>query len=385
MMRPYMSNNYDVIIIGLGAMGSAAAFHCARRGLRTLALEQFDTPHTRGSSHGHSRMIRLAYYEHPDYVPLLRGAYDLWDELESLSRQKLLHRTGGVYIGPGAGHVVPGALRAARHHNLPHEPLSRADLAERYPMFALPDDYTGVFEPAAGFLIPERCVAAHAEQALRHGANLHAHEPVVGWSATPTAVTVRTPKAAYHAARLIFCSGPWTSQLLRTLPIPLVVTRQLFGWVWPTLDPDRFSLGRFPVWGIEQPDGSLAYGFPTHPEAPGLKLARHFPGTLTHPDTVSRDITPGDESEIHSILSRYLPSAVGPTLALRTCLYTNSPDGHFLVDRLPNHPNVLLAAGFSGHGFKFASIIGRALADLATDDGRTDLPLAFLSLARFPR
>jgi sarcosine oxidase len=381
-----MAQSYDVIIVGLGAMGSAAAFHLARRGLRVLGLEQFDIPHTRGSSHGQSRMIRLAYYEHPDYVPLLRRAYELWDELSSLSGQRLLHRTGGVYMGPAAGHVVPGALRAARQHNLSHEPLTHADLARRYPMFQLPDDYTGVFEPEAGFLLPERCVAAHAEQALRNGADLHAHEPVLDWTASPTGVTVRTPGATYHAKRLIFCSGAWTARLLRDLSVPLAVTRQVMGWVWPK-EPDHFSLGRFPVWGIEQPDGSLAYGFPMlpHSDAPGLKLARHAPGTTTDPDTISRDITPADRHEIDDILARYLPSAVGPSLSLRTCMYTNSPDGHFLLDRHPLHPRVLLAAGFSGHGFKFASVIGQILADLATGNGQTDLPAGFLSLARFLR
>lgn len=379
-----MAQTYDVIIVGLGAMGSATAFHLARRRLRVLGLEQFDIPHARGSSHGQSRMIRLAYYEHPDYVPLLRRAYDLWDELSSLTNQPLLHRTGGIYMGPSTGHVVSGALRAAREHNLSHEPLSHADLRQRYPMFSLPEDYAGVFEPAAGFLLPERCVAAHAELALRHGARLQSHEPVLDWSATPTSVTVRTSLGTYHAARLIFTAGPWTARLLSSLSVPLVVTRQTMGWVWPD-DPAPLTLGRFPVWGIEQPDSSLAYGFPVLPnsDVPGLKLARHAPGTSVDPNTISREITAADRAEISGILSRYFPTLINaPTLSIRTCMYTNSPDGHFLIDRLPGHPNVLLAAGFSGHGFKFAPVIGQALADLAADH-RTALPVSFLSLSRF--
>jgi sarcosine oxidase len=380
-MIPAMSATYDVIIVGLGAMGSAAAFHCARRGLRTLALEQFDIPHNLGSSHGQSRMIRLAYYEHPDYVPLLRRSYQLWDELQSLSDLKLLHRTGGIYMGPPTGHVVPGATRAAIDHHLPHELISHADLAKRFPVFNLPDDYTGIFEPDAGLLRPEQCVSAHATQALRYGAQLHAHEPLLTWSSTPTHVTVTTPSSTYHASTLLFCSGPWTSQLLTQLSIPLVVTRQTMGWVAPP-NPYRFALNRFPVWGIEQPDHSLAYGFPILSDSPGLKLARHSPGVPTSPNLIPRTITPTDESEIHDILHRFLPSAAGPTLAIRTCMYTNSPDGHFLLDRLPGHPNALLAAGFSGHGFKFAPVIGQALADLAAD-GRTTLPIEFLSPSRF--
>ena len=380
-----MGSSYDVIIVGLGGMGSAAAFHCARSGMRVLGLEQFGIPHDQGSSHGYSRMIRMAYYEHPDYVPLLRGAYESWDELGELCGQPVLHRTGGVYMGPADGHVVPGAIRAAQQHALAHEPLVRQEIARRYPMFTVPDGYAGVYEPQAGFLIPELCVSAHVEQALRHGADLRAHEPVVGWSANDRAVTVQTSHGTYSASTLVFCSGTWTGKLLRDLGVELVVTRQVLGWVWPNADPERFSLGRFPVWGIEQTDGSLAYGFPTHAGAPGLKLARHGRGTVTDPDRVPRTVTATDEREVQDILERYLPSAKGPTLTLRTCLYTNSPDGHFIIDRLPGRANVLLAGGFSGHGFKFASIIGRTLADLVRGEARAASAVEFLSLARFGR
>lgn len=377
-----MAQPYDVIVVGLGAMGSAAAFHLARRGQRVLGLEQFEIPNTLGSSHGQSRMIRLAYYEHSDYVPLLRRAYELWDELGALAGQKLLHRTGGIYMGPPTGHVVSGATRAAQHHGLAHEFLDRHALKSRFPIFDLPDDFAGVWEPEAGFLSPEKCILAHVDLALRHDADLRAHEAVLDWSSSSAGVTVRTAESTYHAGRLVFCSGAWTAKLLGDLSVRLQVTRQVLGWVWPKSRADRFQLGRFPVWGIEQPDGSLAYGFPILPDFPGLKIARHAPGIPADPDLVSRTITPVDQKEVQSILCRYLPEAAGPVLALRTCLYTNSPDSHFLLDRLPGHGNVYLAAGFSGHGFKFSSVMGLALADLAVRNC-TDLPIGFLSLGRF--
>ena len=374
-------NSYDVIVVGVGAMGSSACYHLARRGARVLGLEQFDIPHALGSSHGYSRMIRMAYYEHPDYVPLLRRAYELWRELERAAGQKLLFEVGGIYMGPPEGHVVRGTVEAARRHGLEHEVLSHGQLVGRFPQFRVPQNYTGVWEPRAGFLLPEKVIAAQAELALRAGAELHGREGVVEWEARGDGVTVRTGKARYSGKKLIFCGGAWTGRLVSALGAQLVVTRQPLGWVWPRR-PEVFELGRFPVWGIEEADGSLSYGFPMIPDNPGLKVARHAPGTATDPDTVQRQATSADEAEVRAIVERHLPEAVGPLLSMRICMYTNSPDGHFIIDFDPGHPNVLLACGFSGHGFKFASVIGEILADLATE-GRTPLPAAFLGLSRF--
>jgi len=374
-------SDFDVIVVGLGAMGSGAAFHLARRGVRVLGLEQFSIPHALGSSHGYSRMIRLAYYEHPDYVPLLRRAYELWDELERLSGQKLLYLTGGLYAGPEGGGLVAGSLAAARQHGLEHDRLTAAEVAGRFPQFRLPGDFVAVHEHRAGFLLPEKVVAAHAELALRAGAELHGHETVTAWEADGGGVSVTTSRARYRARHLVFCSGPWTGKVLKGLAVPLLVTRQTLGWVWPRR-PELFSLGRFPVWAIERPDGSLDYGFPMMGENPGLKLAHHGPSVPTDPDQVNRNILAGDEEDVRHAIPLYLPDADGPLLSLRVCLYTNSPDHHFILDRHPGHANVTIAAGFSGHGFKFASVIGEALADLATRGG-SDLPIAFLGLKRF--
>ena len=377
--------SYHTVIVGLGAMGSAAAYHLAKRNVKVLGLDQFSIPHDKGSSHGHSRMIRMAYYEHPDYVPLLRRAYELWHELDKTTREPVLHITGGIYMGPPTGHVVRGTLEAAKLHDLPHRLLDRAALAKEFPSFTVTDDFVGVIEPKAGFVLSEKAISLHAQRAMLSGAELHGHEPVLDWQATSSGVTVRTPRGTYQAERLLFCSGAWTGKLLSDLGVPLAVTRQILGWVWPKRRHDLYWRdARFPVWGIEQPDGSLAYGFPMMPDYPGLKLARHAPGTPTTADGIDRNPTPDDEREIRDIICRYFPAADGPLLSLRVCMYTNSPDHHFIIDRHPAHENVFLAAGFSGHGFKFASVIGEVLADLA-QHGRTKHPIDFLSLRRFSR
>jgi len=375
-----MQTGFDVIVVGVGAMGSSACCHLACRGVAVLGLEQFDIPHSLGSSHGASRMIRMAYYEHPDYVPLLRRAYELWEALEQSTGQKLLHLTGGLYMGPPQGGLVAGSLRAAREHGLEHELLDAGAMARRFPMFRVPEGWAGLYEPRAGFLLPERVVAAQAETALRAGAELHGREPVIEWESQANGITVRTPRAEYRADRLIFCGGAWSTRLLNAPGVTLRVTRQVMGWVWPRR-PEAFSLSGFPVWAIDRPDGSLYYGFPMMPgsEAPGLKVAWHGPGAETDPDRVVRDEQPGDEQSFRPALTQYLPDADGPLLALRTCLYTNSPDHHFIIDRHPQHENVTIACGFSGHGFKFASVIGEMLADLAME-GKTSLPAEFLRL-----
>ena len=376
-----MSQIFDVIVIGIGAMGSSACYHLARRGVRVLGLERFDIPHALGSSHGQSRMIRLAYYEHPDYVPLLRRAYELWHELEAVSGQKLLYLTGGLYIGEPEGEVVGGSLRAAREHRLEHELLTKSQLEHRFAQFKIPNGWVGMLEPQAGFLLPERVVSAHAEAALRNGAELHGREAVMDWSSSAAGVTVRTTRDEYRAKHLVFCGGPWSGTLLRDLGIELTVTRQVLAWVWPK-EPGQFALGTLPVWAIDRGDGTLHYGFPMMSDVPGFKVAHHGRGVVTDPDKVIRDVLPGDEATFRPILRQMIPAADGPLLSMRVCLYTNSPDSHFIIDRHPHHDYVTVACGFSGHGFKFASVVGEILADLALY-GRTHLPAQFLGLSRF--
>ncbi len=376
---------FNTIVCGVGTMGAAACHHLAVRGASVLGLEQFDIPHNRGAHHGLTRMIRQAYYEHPDYVPLLRRAYELWHELQDASGTPLLHLNGGLYISPPGGSILKGSLASAREHKLPHELLDHAALADRFPQFQLPPDYQGLFENNAGYIIPELAVGAHVEQALLNGAEIHGHEAIEGFSTDATGVTVKTDRSSYRAEHLVVTAGAWSGRLLRDLGVPLAVTRQILAWTTPR-DPAEFAPDRFPCWFIESDTtpGFGHYGFPILPGSPGFKIALHKPGSIvTDPDAVVRDPLPGDEDEIRPALARHIPGANGPLLALRACLYTNSPDSHFIIDRLPGHHDRLtVAAGFSGHGFKFASVIGESLADLATT-GKSSLPTDFLKLDRF--
>ena len=380
-----MGGRYDVIVIGVGTMGSSVAHELARRGARVLGLEQFDVPHAMGAHHGHSRMIRLAYYEHPHYVTLLKRAYELWRQLGESSGEQLLTCTGGVYLGRPDGELVGGSLRAAREHGLEHELLDRDALDRRYPCFRVPEDFVGFVEPQAGFVAPQRSVAVLASAAMAHGAELHGREPVLDVSFKRGGVSVRTGRDRYDADQVIFCGGVWTDRLVCDLGGALTVTRQVMGWVWPR-DPGAFALGRFPVWAIDPSTpggfGGIYYGFPMLAHNPGLKIARHHPATPTNPDTVERGPIDGDEEQFRPALRQYLSDADGSLLAIRVCLYTNSPDGHFIIDRHPRHDRAIVACGFSGHGFKFAPVVGQILADLALN-GDSELPVEFLRLSRF--
>jgi sarcosine oxidase len=373
-------SDHDVIIVGLGAMGASAAWQLAARGVRVLGLEQFDIPHALGSSHGFSRMTRMAYYEAPEYVPLLRSANRLWRQLESEMGQKLIHITGGLYLGPAGGELVAGSLAAAKTHGLAHELIGAEDLRRRFPQFRLPAQFVGFLDEQGGFILPEKAIAALAGLALRRGAQLHGREPVLDWSADSAGVIVKTQRDTYRADAAIFCGGAWSARLLRDIAVPLRVTRQVMGWVWPK-KPEMFEPIRLPVWAVDHLDGTLHYGFPMLPDCPGFKLAHHAPMDEADPQTVDRQITDADEQTIRQFLGRCIPDADGPLLSMRVCLYTNSPDGHFVIDRHPEHARVIFACGFSGHGFKFAPVIGAALADLATI-GKSDYPIGFFSRQR---
>ncbi len=389
-----MSARFDVIVIGVGAMGSSACYHLAKRGVRVLGIEQFNIAHGLGSSGGQTRMIRLAYYEHPDYVPLLRRAYQLWDELEAESGKKLLHRTGGLYMGAPGAEFIAGSLRSAKQYGLPHEELSRANIARRFPQFTLPENYIGMYEPEAGFLLSELAIATHVDLARRHGAEIHDNEKLIRFTETKDGVTVTTDRGTFEAKRIIFTTGAWTTATAPPLPVELIVTRQIMGWVTPH-DAALFQLGRFPCWAIEaEPTGragypGVYYGMPMRSGETRLKIARHLPGPRANPDTIDRTPHAEDEQDFRPALQRYLPAADGPLDHMHICMYTISPDSHFVIDGIPatgdapcQAPTRLSACGFSGHGFKFASVIGEVLADLATRGG-TDLPVGFISSARF--
>jgi sarcosine oxidase len=373
-------NTYDVIVAGVGGMGSAAAYELARRGRRVLALEQFAVGHDRGSSHGLTRIIRKAYYEHPDYVPLVCRAYERWYDLEQRTGRHLLTECPCLSIGPPDSRLITGVRESADRHRLPIEDLSAADLRRRFPAFVFDDGYVGVLERTAGFLYVDDCVQAYAHEAVRLGAELRENEPVLSWEAGASGVSVQTAKGRYAAGRLVLTAGPWAGRLLRQWGRPLTVMRQVPQW-FGTRDDRLFRRDAFPLYIAEVPGGAF-YGFPLlGPE--GVKVAQHYGAPeLAGPDEIRYEPTADDEVPVRAFLCAHLPAADGPRNRASVCVYTLTPDRHFVIDLHPDHPNVALAAGFSGHGFKFASVVGEVLADLA-EGGRTALPIGMFRVGRF--
>jgi sarcosine oxidase len=366
-------SHFDAIVLGVGGMGSAALFELARRGRRVLGLEQFALGHERGSSHGHTRIIRKAYYEHPDYVPLVERAYERWHDLEQRQGRSLLIPCPCLSIGRADSGLIAGVCRSADEHRLPIESLSASELRDRYPMFTFSGAEVGVLERSAGFLYVDECVAAHVAEARRLGAVVHDNEEAVSWEVRGDTVTVQTLKDRYTAARLVVTAGPWAGRLLGQLGVALRVMRQVVFWIG-TSDDQRFRPDIFPIYIVDTPEGYF-YGLPAL-DTNGVKIAQHYGAPeLTDTDQVERGVSPADETNVRRFLRSHLPGVNGPIRRASVCIYTLTPDRHFLIDVHPEHPQVVFAAGFSGHGFKFASVVGEILADLC-DDGRTELPIS---------
>ena len=376
-----MGDRYDAIVIGLGGMGSASAYHLARRGKRVLGLEQFGLLHDLGSSHGLTRIIRLAYHEHPSYVPLLRRAYELWRDLEADAGEQLLVITGSLEGGPEDGSTFRGALEAAELHDLPHEVLDAAEMRRRYPAYAGFDGSTRVvYQPDGGFLLAERTILAHVNGALAAGADLRFHEPVVRWEPSADGVRVTTASGSYEADRLVVCAGAWARELVPDLERLAVPERQVLAWLQPG-HVELFEPERFPVFLIDVEEGSY-YGFPVH-DVPGFKFGKyHHLFEPIDPSDPDRTVRPEDEAVLRAFAARYFPDATGPTVMLKACMFVNSPDEHFLLGTLPDTPQVSAFAGESGHGYKFASVVGEILADLAID-GVTRHDIGLFALDRF--
>src|SRR5579863_4980741 len=385
-----MSDIFDCIVLGAGGFGSGALYHLARRGVRVLGIEQFGVAHDRGSSHGETRIIRQAYFEHPDYVPLLRRAYDLWHALECETNRPLLHPVGLFIAGLPTCEAVSGTILAARQHQLPLEVLTASDARRRFPGFRFHDDFSIVFEPQAGYLEVENCVSAHVAAALRCGAVLRAGETAVDWWSDGHDVVVRTDKGEYGARSLVITAGPWASRALNAgagitsdsqaaFPGLLRVIRKPVFW----FEADSsFDVERgIPTFFFETPAGQF-YGFPRI-DGRTVKVAEHTEGmAVEDPLLVDRFEQPDDLARLGPFLAEHLPGIVQKPARFSVCMYTKTPDGHFCIDRHPQFGNVSIGAGFSGHGFKFTSVLGEALADLALA-GATKLPVEFLSVKRF--
>jgi len=370
---------FDVIVAGVGGMGSAALFHLARRGLRVLGIDPHGIAHDRGSSHGQTRIIRKAYFEHPAYVPLVERAYAGWSELESLSGEQLFQPTGLLTVGRPDGPVVQGTRRSANEHGLSIESLDGDELRHRFGLLRGDADMIGLWEPEAGFLHVEACVRTFIDQAVRYGATLALGESVDRWETSAGGVAVTAGRGRYQADRLVVCAGPWTARLVPGLGIPIAVRRKVM--MWFDAPDDRYRLDHgFPVFCFDTAEG-FYYGYPALADGL-LKVARHTGGQpVDHPSRIDRSLQLEDRMEVVEFMRRHLPGVGRDVRDYSVCMYSMTPDEHFIVDRLPSAPHVIVAAGFSGHGFKFAPVIGSALADLV-EHGRTLEPIGLFSADR---
>jgi sarcosine oxidase len=367
-------SKFDLVVLGTGGVGSAALLHATELGARTIGFDRFIGPHSRGSSHGQTRIIRQAYFEHPQYVPLLLESYRLWQELEHACCKSLYCETGLLQIGPENGVVVPGVLRAAREHGLDVYEASATEIQSRWPAFRVPKGLSGAFEHRAGYLLVEECVAAHLAAARRAGAEIQAPCEVRGWE-PGTPIRLKTTSGEITTGKLIITGGPWASQMLGGLKIELEIRRKAVFWFTA-----RGSFAASPCYLFELPDG-VFYGFPAIDGR--MKVAEHSGGTkIEDPLFVDPAIDPHEAERILGFLEKCVPNTANGLAEHQTCLYTMSPDEHFIVDQYPGEPHVVFAAGLSGHGFKFTPVLGKALAEMALNGG-TELPVDFLGLKRF--
>ena len=353
---------YDAIVIGVGGMGSATLFQLANSGCKVLGLEQFGVPHEFGSSHGSTRIIRLAYSEGDEYVPLLRSAYGYWRELEAQSGESILHLTGGLDIGPEGSWTIEGSRQSCMTHGLEYEELDEAEINRRFPGYRLPPDLHAIYHREGGYLLSELAVETYAKMAQERGAELHQSERVLGWERRGQELEVETDRGRYRTARLVITAGPWVGTLVAPLRRLCKAERQVLLWTRPA-EEALFEPDRFPVFNMETPTGRY-YGFPNH-EGEGFKIGKyhHLEQQVEDLVSVDRECHPEDEEALREGIRNYFPAANGETLKMKTCLFTNSPHEDFILDQYPEEAGVFVAAGFSGHGFKFCSVIGKIMAD----------------------
>jgi sarcosine oxidase len=380
-----MSSDVEFLIIGAGGMGSAAAYHLAREGRSVLLLEQFEIGHTRGSSHGESRIIRLSH-EHPTYVRLAQAAYELWAELEAEAGTTLVQRTGGLDLCAPFNPTFEACIAALSALRIRREVLTADEIQRRFPAFRVADGTIGLYQPDAGILPASHCVRVMVDRARHHGAVVIEHAPARSIRLADEGAEVQAEQATYRCRKLIICAGPWAGPLLATLGIslPLVVTLEQYAFFRAQI-PEKFQPVRLPVFiHYGNPAGSSRidyYGFPIFGHT-GVKVGEHHAGPIVTAGTRTFEVDAGRLRRLSDYVRTTLPATNGEVLQATTCLYTNTPDQHFIIDRLPAYPHVVVAAGFSGHGFKFAILVGRILADLATQ-GNTAYPIDLFTLRRF--
>lgn len=371
---------YDVAVIGAGTMGMSAVSFLTERGAHTLVIDAFDPPHNKGSHHGDTRMIRHAYGEGRAYVSLVKRAQKLWEDLDRTSQDPIFKKTGVLGIGPRDSAFLDETIASAEKYNLPLQLLSKRDIETRWPGLSIPDDYIGCYETESGLLYSENAIRAYRERASANGAELVMNTPVKSLSFNSDGVTLVTSEATFYAKKVIVTVGAWAKQLLPDLSLPLQPTRKVVGWF--DADETLYSDATFPSFFVEDSD-RMFYGFPSLDGA-GLKVGRTDGGQAIDPNLHTQDFGryEADEGDLRHFLATYMPEANGHLNQGKTCLYTMSDDHDFIVDFHPEHPNVLIACGFSGHGFKFGSVIGEVLSQL-TLDGQTPFDLSGFRLDRF--
>lgn len=375
-----MNPTYDAIIIGMGIMGSAAAYHLTKRGQHVLGIDQFNPPHTLGSSHGHTRITRQAYLEGASYVPMAQRSHELWRELEKETGKTLLAEIGGLNIGPENCQIVKGTVESADCYSLPYEILNAHEVQKRFPAFQLDTEEVGVYETIAGAVFPEESIRAHIDIASRHGLNIRTNERVIEWSVKNDRVTIHTERGCYQAETLILSAGAWSPQLFG-FDIPLEVERKVPVWFQPDQPSDLFKPGDFPSFVWHCTDESNIYGLPGfHGE--GVKVGFHQGGLKGEADQLSRQASWNETEDVRRTVASRFPRLNTQNITYETCLYTNTPDGHFVLGYHPKYQNVVTAGGFSGHGFKFGSVVGEILADLAMK-GHTNYDIALFNPNRF--
>ncbi len=372
-------NHYDAIVLGLGAMGSAALWQLAERGVRVCGIDQHTVPHDFGSSHGTVRVIRKAYFEHPDYIPLLDRAYELWEDLDGRSERRLFVKNGVIVTGRPDSETILGLERCYAEHDLPHEKLETEAARERFRPFHVPDGHTLFYDPLGGHLYAEESVQELLRRAEAAGAEVRLEEKALDWTAGASGVTVATSKGRYAADRLVLTTGPWAGEFLSQHGIELTIVRKMQVWFGAKGFEGELD-ETFPCFATEMEYG-IFYGFPPL-DRNGMKVGEHTGGeTVLRPEDTQRGLTPEDEKPLLRFLGEVLPTLKPEVKRSSVCLYTNTADGNFIVDRHPEHTNVVFAAGLSGHGFKFAPVIGEILADLALN-GATEQPIGFLRMER---
>ena len=373
--------SWDAIVLGVGGMGSAALAHLAARGARVLGLEQFEPVHGLGSSHGNSRIIRCTYFLDSRYVTLAKRAYELWQDLEHFTGERLLTRSGGLMLGARDDDVVDGALRSAREHDLAHELLDADDLRRRFPAMSFRDGEWALYEPTAGYLRPEACIRAHLARAVAAGAEARFGVRVLAWEASADGVRIRTDAGeSLEARKLVMTAGAWLGKITADLALPLRVERQVMHWFSPRSRAEEPALETLPIYIVDRDDGR-AYGFP-FVAGEGLKVAFYRSFEETDADSVNREVRPEEVEPVRKFLEGLIPGAAARYQRSKVCLYTLTPDEHFIIGTHPQQRNVVLAGGFSGHGFKFCSVVGEIVAQLALD-GTTTYPIEFFSPQRF--